>query len=132
MHARQADPHRRKRRAVRAFRCRNEALRFQAGAQIPITRSYNPLNGLQTGLCAGVDSCDLVKELYSWDAAGNLSAQQKEGRYIEVFQYDALNRLTTGTLVIEMLFGVAMRTWQRQCFMSLCMSSKIIAMTEQR
>ena len=71
------------------------------GAQIPIVRSYNPLNGRQTGLCAGTNNCDLVNELYAWDAAGNLSTQQKEGRYAQTFQYDALNRLTHGYLTMR-------------------------------
>ncbi|MBS0229765.1 MAG: hypothetical protein JSS52_01195 [Proteobacteria bacterium] len=49
-------------------------------AQIPITRSYNPLNGLQTGLCAGKTDCDLVSEMYAWDANGNLAALFIAGR----------------------------------------------------
>lgn len=75
---------------------------------IPITRSYNPLNGRQTALCAGASSCNLVNELYGWDNAGNLSTQQKEGRYLETFQYDALNRLTHGYLT--MVDGVTTNT----------------------
>ena len=71
-----------------------------SGSQIPITRTYNPLNGRQTGLCAGLTSCNLVNELYAWDNAGNLSTQQKEGRYAETFSYDALNRLTLGYLTM--------------------------------
>ena len=75
---------------------------------IPITRSYNPLNGRQTALCAGASSCNLVNELYGWDNAGNLSTQQKEGRYLETFEYDALNRLTHGYLT--MVDGVTTNT----------------------
>ena len=78
------------------------------GSKIPITRSYNPLNGRQTGLCAGLTSCNLVNELYAWDNAGNLSTQQKEGRYLETFTYDALNRLTHGYL--DMVDGVTTHT----------------------
>lgn len=69
--------------------------------QIPITRSYNPLNGRQTALCAGASSCSLVNELYAWDNAGNLSTQQKEGRYLETFSYDDLNRLTNSYLTMQ-------------------------------
>lgn len=76
--------------------------------QIPITRSYNPLNGRQTALCAGATSCNLVNELYAWDNAGNLSTQQKEGRYLETFYYDALNRLTNAYLT--MVDGVTTNT----------------------
>ena len=71
-----------------------------AGGQIPITRNYNPLNGRQTGLCAGATSCNLVNELYAWDNAGNLTTQQKEGRYAETFYYDNLNRLTNSYLTM--------------------------------
>lgn len=76
-----------------------------SGGQIPITRNYNPLNGRQTGLCAGATNCNLVNELYAWDNAGNLSTQQKEGRYAETFYYDNLNRLTNSYLT--MVDGVA-------------------------
>lgn len=75
---------------------------------IPITRSYNPLNGRQSGLCAGATSCNLVNELYAWDNAGNLSTQQKEGRYLETFSYDDLNRLVNGYLT--MVDGVTTNT----------------------
>ena len=77
-------------------------------AQIPITRTFNPLNGRQTALCAGATSCNLVNELYAWDNAGNLSTQQKENRYLETFTYDALNRLTHGYL--DMVDGVTTHT----------------------
>ena len=49
-------------------------------------------------ICAGNAACHLVKEAYAWDAAGNLSTHQKEGRYLETFTYGALNRLTEGKL----------------------------------
>lgn len=75
---------------------------------IPITRSYNPLNGRPTALCAGATSCNLVNELYAWDNAGNLSTQQKEGRYLETFSYDNLNRLTNAYLT--MVDGVSTNT----------------------
>lgn len=42
-----------------------------------------------------------MAEGYGWDAAGNLSTQTKEARYLEAFVYDALNRLIDARLIQE-------------------------------
>lgn len=67
-------------------------------AAMEIVRQYHAQTGRIAEICAGNAACNLVKEAYAWDAAGNLSTHQKEGRYLETFTYDALNRLTEGRL----------------------------------
>ncbi|HCF2456845.1 TPA: VCBS repeat-containing protein [Pseudomonas aeruginosa] len=67
-------------------------------AAMEIVRQYHAQTGRIAEICAGNAACNLVKEAYAWDAAGNLSTHQKEGRYLETFVYDALNRLTEGRL----------------------------------
>ncbi|KRD39242.1 hypothetical protein ASE35_02430 [Lysobacter sp. Root916] len=66
-------------------------------AAMDVKRSYSTLTGRLESLCAGnASTCNLMKELYAWDAAGNLHTQQKENRYLETFTYDSLNRLVEG------------------------------------
>ena len=66
-------------------------------AAMDVKRSYSVLTGRLESLCAGdASTCNLMKELYAWDAAGNLHTQQKENRYLETFTYDSLNRLVEG------------------------------------
>ncbi|SFK74644.1 RHS repeat-associated core domain-containing protein [Lysobacter sp. cf310] len=66
-------------------------------ATMDVKRSYSTLTGRLESLCAGnASTCNLMKELYAWDAAGNLHTQQKENRYLETFTYDSLNRLVEG------------------------------------
>lgn len=67
-------------------------------AAMEVVRRYNAQTGRIAEICAGNAACNLVKEAYAWDAAGNLSTHQKEARYLETFTYDALNRLTEGKL----------------------------------
>ncbi|MGH8077302.1 MAG: RHS repeat-associated core domain-containing protein, partial [Lysobacter sp.] len=69
-------------------------------AQMPVTRNFNARSGRLETICAG-SSCGLVNEAYGWDDAGNLHTHQKEGRYLETFTYDALNRLQEGRLSIQ-------------------------------
>lgn len=69
-----------------------------------VLREYNANTGRLQWICAGNTACNLTDENYLWDAAGNLDWHLKEGRYLEKFQYDALNRLQSATL--EMRDGV--------------------------
>ena len=66
-----------------------------------VNRTYNALNGRISTLCSGNTSCNLTNEAYGWDAAGNLSSHQKEGRYLEAFQYDSLNRLIEAKVLTQ-------------------------------
>lgn len=67
-----------------------------------VTSTYVANNGRIFSICAGNQaSCNLMDEGYAWDASGNLSMQRKEGRYLEEFTYDSLNRLKTGRLVMQ-------------------------------
>ncbi|WP_449302076.1 RHS repeat domain-containing protein [Pseudoxanthomonas mexicana] len=63
-------------------------------------RQYHTLSGRIAEICAGNAACNLMKEAYVWDAAGNLASHQKEGRYLEGFTYDSLNRVTEGRLTM--------------------------------
>ena len=63
-------------------------------------RQHHALTGRLTEICAGTTACELMKEAYVWDAAGNLASHQKEGRYLEGFTYDSLNRVTEGRLAM--------------------------------
>lgn len=69
-------------------------------ANLEVRRQHHALTGRLTEICAGNTSCNLVKEAYVWDAAGNLASHQKEGRYLEQFTYDSLNRVTEGRLTM--------------------------------
>ena len=64
-----------------------------------VRREYWPDTGRLKAICSGTAACNLVNELYAWDSAGNLSSHVKEGRYLERFEYDALNRLEDGRLL---------------------------------
>jgi RHS repeat-associated protein len=66
-----------------------------------VTRSYKPDTGRTWTICAGTTSCNLMNEGYGWDANGNLHTQQKEGRYLEQFTYDDLNRLKEARLAMQ-------------------------------
>ncbi|WP_242113414.1 RHS repeat-associated core domain-containing protein, partial [Luteimonas aquatica] len=66
-----------------------------------VSRQYWPQTGRISEICAGGASCNLVKEGYGWDAVGNLTTQQKEDRYLEGYAYDSLNRLSSGTLLMQ-------------------------------
>lgn len=50
--------------------------------------------------CAGAN-CTLVDEAYGWDAAGDLHTQRKEGRYLEAFTYDPVDRLVESRLLMR-------------------------------
>ena len=65
-----------------------------------VRRQHHALTGRLTEICAGTTACELMKEAYVWDAAGNLASHQKEGRYLEGFTYDSLNRVTEGRLAM--------------------------------
>lgn len=67
-------------------------------AAMEVRRQYHAQTGRISEICAGTAACNVVKEAYAWDAAGNLSTRQKEGRYLETFTYDNLNRLSEGRL----------------------------------
>ncbi len=70
-----------------------------SSGQLSITRQYHPVTGRVERICAdkpGGSDCELVQEGYGWDKAGNLTSHQKEGRYLEGFEYDSLNRLWAG------------------------------------
>nr|WP_298156304.1 FG-GAP-like repeat-containing protein [uncultured Pseudoxanthomonas sp.] len=77
---------------VREVRAGNSALE--------VRRQYHALSGRIAEICAGNAACNLMKEAYVWDAAGNLASHQKEGRYLEGFTYDSLNRVTEGRLTM--------------------------------
>lgn len=79
--------------ALRQLRANNPSME--------VVQSYQPDNGRLQRICAGDANCQLVNEAYSWDAAGNLSSRQKESRYLEIFAYDALNRLKEAKLVVR-------------------------------
>ncbi len=66
-----------------------------------IQRSYHAQTGRIASICAGNASCNLTNEGYGWDPAGNLSSHQKEQRYLEAFQYDALNRVTEARVLTQ-------------------------------
>jgi RHS repeat-associated protein len=70
-----------------------------------VSRDYVANTGRIFSICAGtVDiqgHCALMTEMYAWDAAGNLSSQSKEPRYVEGFTYDSLNRLVAANLTME-------------------------------
>ncbi|WP_202844157.1 toxin TcdB middle/N-terminal domain-containing protein [Luteimonas saliphila] len=64
-------------------------------ADMDVVREYWPRSGRISGICAGnAATCGLMDEGYAWDAAGNLTTTQKETRYLEVYSYDNLSRLT--------------------------------------
>ncbi|QND81034.1 VCBS repeat-containing protein [Pseudoxanthomonas mexicana] len=69
-------------------------------AAMEVRRQYHALTGRIAEICGGNTACNLVKEAYVWDAAGNLASHQKEGRYLEGFTYDSLNRVTEGRLTM--------------------------------
>ncbi|WP_163839463.1 FG-GAP-like repeat-containing protein [Pseudoxanthomonas sacheonensis] len=65
-------------------------------AALEVNRTYYAQNGKVAEICGGTSAgCNLVKEGYGWDLAGNLSTHSKETRYVETFTYDSLNRLRT-------------------------------------
>ena len=70
-------------------------------AAMEVVRSYHAQNGRIATICAGNAACNLTNEAYGWDAAGNLSSHQKEQRYLEAFQYDALNRLIESKVLTQ-------------------------------
>ncbi|MCC8361834.1 FG-GAP-like repeat-containing protein [Lysobacter sp. A6] len=65
------------------------------GGPMTITRTYDSLTGRLEQLCAnkGTAVCDLMNEAYGWDGNGNLHTLVKEGRTMETFTYDELDRL---------------------------------------
>lgn len=79
----------------------NVSKEIRAGqANMEVRKQYHDLTGRLTQICAGNTACNLVQEGYVWDAAGNLASHQKEGRYLEQFTYDSLNRVTEGKLTM--------------------------------
>lgn len=70
-------------------------------AAMDVVRSYYADTGRVSDICAGDVTCNLMDEGYGWDHAGNLNTLRKEGRTVETFQYDSLNRLTQGLLVSQ-------------------------------
>ena len=68
---------------------------------LEVARTVWAETGRVASICAGNSGCSLVNEQYGWDAAGNLSSHLKEQRYLEVFTYDDLNRLSAGTLLMR-------------------------------
>jgi len=71
-------------------------------AAMDVTRAFNATTGRLERICAGdAANCSLMEEEYGWDAAGNLSTQLKENRYLESFMYDGLNRLGEAKLLME-------------------------------
>lgn len=69
-------------------------------SNMEVRRQYHAQTGRVAQICAGDANCSLMQEGYVWDAAGNLSSHQKEGRYVETFTYDSLNRVTEGRLTM--------------------------------
>lgn len=69
-------------------------------ASLEVRKTFHEQTGRVTNICAGNSGCSLVNEGYVWDAAGNLASHQKEGRYLEGFTYDSLNRVTEGRLTM--------------------------------
>ncbi|WP_368563150.1 toxin TcdB middle/N-terminal domain-containing protein [Pseudoxanthomonas sp. UTMC 1351] len=69
-------------------------------SNMEVRRQYHALTGRIAQICAGDANCNLMQEGYAWDAAGNLSSHQKEGRYLESFTYDSLNRVIEGRLTM--------------------------------
>lgn len=86
-------------RATDAFGNVVEELRTP-NANLPVMRQYNEQTGRLSNLCAG-SGCSLVDEAYGWDGVGNLHTQRKEGRYLEFFKYDALDRLEESRLLMR-------------------------------
>ena len=83
---------------------RGNAIRERRGnsAAMDVVREYWTRSGRIAGLCAGnASTCTLMDEGYGWDAAGNLSTQVKEDRYVETFTYDALSRLTHAYVTVR-------------------------------
>ena len=79
----------------------NVSREIRAGqANMEVRKQYHATSGRLTQICAGTTSCNLVQESYVWDGAGNLASHQKEGRYLEQFTYDSLNRVTEGRLTM--------------------------------
>jgi RHS repeat-associated protein len=69
-------------------------------AALEVRKQFHAQTGRVTEICAGNANCNLVKEGYVWDAVGNLASHQKEGRYLESFTYDSLNRVSEGRLTM--------------------------------
>lgn len=69
-------------------------------SNLEVRRQYHAQTGRISQICAGDANCSLMQEAYLWDAAGNLSSHQKEGRYVETFTYDSLNRVIEGRLTM--------------------------------
>lgn len=70
-------------------------------AAMDVVREYWADTGRIAGICAGNQAtCNLMDEGYAWDAAGNLSAHQKETRYLEAFTYDNINRLARASVLM--------------------------------
>lgn len=68
---------------------------------LEVNRSYYDQNGRVAEICGGGATCNLMKEIYAWDKNGNLGVHTKEGRYAELFVYDALNRLVEGRMTMQ-------------------------------
>lgn len=78
-------------------------------ADMDVVREFWPRSGRISGICAGnASTCALMDEGYGWDAAGNLTTTQKETRYLEVYSYDNLSRLTLARAT--MVAGAAANT----------------------
>lgn len=73
-----------------------------------VARTFHAQTGRIASICAGNISCNLTNEGYGWDGAGNLSSHQKETRYLEAFQYDALNRVVEAKVLTQN--GMAVNT----------------------
>ncbi|MDR7097829.1 RHS repeat-associated protein [Lysobacter niabensis] len=92
-------------------------------AAMDVTRGYYPSTGRIGSICAGGDvTCNLMNEGYAWDAAGNLSTQQKESRYLEYFTYDSLNRLVEAKLAIQngVTFNRIAQAWKFDALGNIC------------
>jgi RHS repeat-associated protein len=71
-------------------------------AALEVRRTYHAQNGRVAEICGGTSAgCNLIKENYGWDLAGNLSTHQKENRYVEGFTYDSLNRLQQAKVLVQ-------------------------------
>jgi RHS repeat-associated protein len=71
-------------------------------AAMDVSREYWAQTGRIASLCAGnATTCNLMDEGYGWDKAGSLTSHQKETRYLESFNYDTLNRLRQGRLLMQ-------------------------------
>src|SRR5690606_3724463 len=71
--------------------------RRSGSTELEVTRTFEPLTGRLQSIQAGAGG-SLQSEVYTWDAAGNLTSRDKPGQYVESFLYDNLHRLTHANL----------------------------------